>query len=192
MQKKYVKRIKTLKEVLNQKNNIESLFTKQKKGIRAVMSGNVNYFYKEGKLPTHTKPAFNELGILTVHNVIVKNALLFMNKICNYPSTVPMSVRETIDTTAPTHGSTYDTCHEWLDKFTYNNCRNSVFFKGPLLKIDPELSQPLSSLISINALKNNVKRALSNLQKCGNICEWEPENFILYNVRGLRRSSRLT
>ena len=177
------------------KSNIEALFAGQKKGIRAVMSGKVNYFYKNGNLPTHTKPAFNELSIMTVHNIIVQNALLFMNKISNFPSAIPISVRETIDTNAPTHGSTYNTSHEWLDKFSYNTSRNTVFFKGPLLKIDPELSQPLlwlTSLISTKALKNNVHRALLDIQKRGNNCEWQSGNFILYNVRGLRRSARST
>ena len=36
------------------RSNIELLFTVQKKAIRAVMPGYVNYFYKEGQLPTGT------------------------------------------------------------------------------------------------------------------------------------------
>ena len=39
------------------KSHIEALFTKQKQGIRAVMTGYVNYRYKDGKLPDHTKQA---------------------------------------------------------------------------------------------------------------------------------------
>ncbi len=49
------------------KTHIESLFRKQKQGIRAVIPGYVNYRYDEGKLPTHTKKHFLEYGILTIH-----------------------------------------------------------------------------------------------------------------------------
>ena len=40
------------------KSLIESLFPKQKQGMRVVMAGNVNYYYKDGKLPKRTKLAF--------------------------------------------------------------------------------------------------------------------------------------
>ena len=46
------------------KSHIESLFTSQKKGLRAAMPGYVNHFYKDGILPTHTKPFFNKFGII--------------------------------------------------------------------------------------------------------------------------------
>jgi hypothetical protein len=52
------------------KSNIESIFRTQKKGLRAVIPGFVNYFYKDGITPHHTKAAFKEYGILTIHNVI--------------------------------------------------------------------------------------------------------------------------
>ena len=68
------------------KSHIDSLFTKQKQGMRAVMAGYVNYRYKDGKIPDHTKPAFKEHGVLTVQGVIVKNALILMHKINNMPS----------------------------------------------------------------------------------------------------------
>ena len=50
------------------KSNIDSLFTGQKKGLRAAMPGYVNYFYKDGVTPSHTKQSFNDMKILTVHN----------------------------------------------------------------------------------------------------------------------------
>ena len=58
------------------KSNIDSLFFKQKKGMRAVMPGYVNYKYKDGNLPGHTKSAFLEYEILTVQNLVALNALL--------------------------------------------------------------------------------------------------------------------
>ena len=42
------------------KSNIESLFRIQKKGIRAIVPGFINYKYRDGELPSHTKPYFNE------------------------------------------------------------------------------------------------------------------------------------
>ena len=62
------------------KSNIELLFRNQKKAMRAVMPGYVNYFYKEGKIPTHTKESFYKYNILTIHGIIIKNALIFMHK----------------------------------------------------------------------------------------------------------------
>ena len=43
------------------KSNIDSLFVCQKKGLRAVMPGYVNFFYKDGLLPAHTKSSFNKI-----------------------------------------------------------------------------------------------------------------------------------
>ena len=68
------------------RSNIELLFSKQKKGIRAVMPGYVNYTYRKGKIPGHTKLAFTQYGILTVQNLIAIYAFLFIYKIRNFPS----------------------------------------------------------------------------------------------------------
>ena len=46
-----------------------------KKATRAIMLGHVDYLYKVDKLPTHTKPLFDEHEILTVHRMILKNIL---------------------------------------------------------------------------------------------------------------------
>ena len=48
------------------KSNIEALFSKQKKGLRAVIPGFINYKYKDGKIPGHTKAVFAKYKILTV------------------------------------------------------------------------------------------------------------------------------
>ena len=54
------------------KVHIESLFSKQKQGIRMIMPGYVDYFYRNGNLPAHTQASFREHKILTVHGIIVK------------------------------------------------------------------------------------------------------------------------
>ena len=175
------------------KANIDSLFASQKKGMRAVMPGYVNFSYKDGALPSHTKSYFNKFNVLTVQGVIAKNALIFMNKIDNFPWLLPLSVRETIAPDAPSHGSTHDTCQEWQTKYGSFCYNKSIFYKGPLISIDPvcsQLSTP-SEVLSFNAHKNNIKGMLLQLQNNGNINEWQMDNFLLYTISGLRRSARL-
>ena len=110
------------------KSNIESLFRIQKKGIRAIVPGFINYKYRDGELPGHTKPYFNEYKILGVHGVIVTNALLFIYKIRYIPSLLPISVRLVIADDAPIPGSTYETSNAWLTIYGDTVYRKSVFF----------------------------------------------------------------
>ena len=77
------------------KANIESLFRAQKKGMRAVIPGFINYRYRsDGTLPGHTKSYFTKYDILTIHNVIVANALVFMHKVRHFPLELPLSVKK--------------------------------------------------------------------------------------------------
>ena len=43
------------------KSNIEQMFSKQKKGMRALIPGFINYFYKEGEIPGLSKSGFNDI-----------------------------------------------------------------------------------------------------------------------------------
>ena len=95
------------------------MFSKEKKGVWAVIPGFINYFYKEGGIPGHTKSAFNEYKMLTVHNLIVLNALQFMQKVNNFPLLLPPSIRLTISEESPVVGSSHETCENWLRN--YNN-----------------------------------------------------------------------
>ena len=132
------------------KSNVNSLFLKQKIGIRAVMPGYVNYKYKDGKLPGHTKSAFTEYKILTIQNIIVLHALLLMHKIRIYPSLVPLSVRLTISDDGPTLQSTYETCENWLMVYNNNIYNKSVFFKGPLIFAKSTINENLSPASYVN------------------------------------------
>ena len=177
------------------KANIESLFSGQKKGMRAVMPGFVNYFYKDGCTPSHTKLAFNNNNVLTVQGVIAKNALIFMHKIycLDHSSSIPSSVSATIPGNAPRNGNDHVSCQEWLAEYGTTYYRNSIFFKGPLLCNDPkykELCTP-TALLSVKAFKNNVNRMLLQLQRLGDEQEWQSNNFWLYSIKGLRTSDRL-
>lgn len=42
--------------------------------MRVVITGYINYNFRDGLIPGLTKPAFNENKILTVHNIIALNA----------------------------------------------------------------------------------------------------------------------
>jgi exonuclease III len=176
------------------KSNIESLFSSQKKGLRAVMPGFVNYFYKDGVLPSHTKASFNSYKILTIQNLIAKNAILFMHKVRSFGNLLPPSVKETIASNAPEWGGSHESSADWLKSFSTVSFENSLFYKGPLIYIDPsnrEIFQATTSLMSIEPFKANVKKFILKVQSAGDSEVWQPHNFPLYNIHGLRRSARL-
>ena len=172
------------------KSNIESIFVKQKKALRGVIPGFINYKYKDGKTPGHTKKFFSKYNILTIHSIIVLNTLIFMQKTINYPSLLPASIRNTIGQDSPVPGSTHDTCENWLKIYDNLYYRKSIFFKGPLLLTDPckNISLPLASYVNIKSYKKNVKQTLITIQSSGEQCEWQKNKFLLYNIDGLRRS----
>ena len=177
------------------KTHIDSLFTKQKQGVRIVMPGYVNYHYNDGQLPAHTRGSFKEYGVLTVHGVIVKNALLLMHKIKHFPQTVPKSIKNLFPSSIPTFYSNQETSSEWSSTYGSGKFRQSIFFKGPLLAItdlNAEVTCP-PSLFSINIYKSNAKRVLIEHQSRNSDNEdsssWPA--FLLNNIPGLRKSQRI-
>ena len=82
------------------------------------------------------------------------------------------------------------TCEEWLKKCDNHIYRNSVFYKGPLLLLSNTIELNLSpaSFLTLRAYKNNVKYAILKTQSIGDKEQWGNENFILYNIKGLRKS----
>ena len=94
------------------------------------MPGYVNYNYKDGIIPGHTKSAFSEYGILTIQNLITFNAFLFIYKIRNCPSLIPPSVRLTISEDCPTSDSTHESCEAWLNNYNNHVYNKSVFLKA--------------------------------------------------------------
>ena len=139
----------------------------------------------------HTKQSFMEYNLLTVHGIIIKNALVFMHKIRHFPKLLPQSIRETIASNAPIIGSDHESCHTWLEIYGRIPYCQSMFYKGPLLAITQEniSATTLPSLFSLNIYKNSVKRLLLNLQNQGDSDDWP--SFLLYNIPGLRRSIRV-
>ena len=92
---------------------------------------------------------------------------------------------------SPVNGSTHESCQNWLKIYDNAHFLKSVFFKGPLLVSGSIINEsiPLTSFISIRLYKNNVKKALLSLQSSGDPCEWQNNNFALYDIKGLRRSN---
>ena len=68
---------------LGPKYTLNKIFSAQKKGIRGLGTGYVNYYYDKdtGEIPGHTKPIFNENKLMTVHNLILQHTLTTMHKI---------------------------------------------------------------------------------------------------------------
>ena len=176
------------------RSHINSLFTQQKKGMRAVMSGPINYFYKDGNLPSATKASFNNLSILTVHNIIAKNTINFMNKIFHFPNQLPKHVLETISENAPSRGSNRDheSCQTWSESYNTNTYRNSIFFKGPLIYNDPAIENVFNhvSCQSTAAFKAQCKRTILDHQRKGDTDDWTTSMFLTQKITGLRTSSR--
>ena len=171
------------------KSNIESLFRMQKRGIRAVIPGFVNYYYKDGQLPTHTKTAFSTHKILTIHGIVVKNLLIFLHKLKYHSTSLPTTVSNTMHTDAPiTLDPPTDNNLTWYNEHNDSWFRNSLFFKAPLLyRSYPNLTENADHLTNLN-LKKLLKKRLLELQCSGDKDEWPL--FPLYSIDGLRKSER--
>ena len=74
----------------------------------------------------------------------------------------------------------------------YNNhvYNKFVFFKGPLMFVTSMIIESLSpeSYVTLKKYKKNIKETLLVKQTSGSIDEWQNDNFVLYNINGLRRS----
>ena len=162
--------------------------------MRAIVPGFIDYRYRDGVIPGHTKPHFKEYKILTVQGIIASNALTLIHKIRHFPNSVPSSIRSCIPDTAPVQGANYETSLAWLTIYNNSHFRSSLFFKGPMLSTMQEFSNsniPPSSFHKIRIYKNSVKSILLEYQSRGAHDEWSNLNCILDNIPGLRRSKRI-
>ena len=174
------------------KSNINKLFTAQKKAIRGVMPGYANSYYKDGKLPTHTKQFFSKHDLLTVHNIILKNIMIFFYKLHHSPETIPQTIKHLIPPTAPNPENVVDYSSDWYTIYNSYPYNKSIFFKGPILFTDivNEEHERYSHTTNSVSVKKITKKILLNTQKAGNEEEWETSNFKLMELTGLRRSKR--
>ena len=160
--------------------------------MRSIMPGHVNYYYKEGIPPTHTKPEFSSYNILTVQNIILKNMMIFINKAFNFPTTLPLFVRQSVPTNIPIPSTSPDYHSAWYESFNSFPYNKTVFFKAPLFyyHIMTENSN-LRSCKTQNAYKRHIKSYLLQVQSTGDKEEWHNSNFMLTSIKGLRQSNRL-
>ena len=138
-------------------------------GLRAILPGFVNYWYKDGTPPESTKSGFYVHKILTVQSIIVKNALVFMHKLKNFPSLVPPSIKKTIPNSAPIFNVAdpdSSLTPQWSDEYGKHPYNNSVFYKGPLLAINrySVAATSLPSLFNLNIYKKCIKNMLIDQQ----------------------------
>ena len=133
----------------------------------------------------------DQYNILTAHNIILKNILIFLNKVHNYPSSLPYLVRHTISPDSPSPSSPSDYTSDWYTTYNRTPYNTSVFFKGPLLfsKIMTENNNIANT--SINSYKRSIKLYLHTVQSSSNSEEWSADNFLLNCITGLRRSERI-
>ena len=174
------------------KSNIDQLLTVQKKAVRTVMPGYVQYYYDEGKLPAHTKPAFKKYNLLTAHSIIAKNAILLMTKTTNFPSTQPKSINQLFPENAPHFNYSCEVSSTWLETYNTLCYRNSIFFKGPMLYADYKTlnTELLPYGQTLYSHKSRIKKFLLEYQSEGDPDEWHFSNNILVNISGPRKSVR--
>ena len=120
----------------------------------------------------------------TIQNVIVLNALVFMHKARHFPLDLPRYVIKTIAENSPLPGATHESSNEWLQNISYYLYIRSVFYKGPLLSIIPEISELVTppTLFNAKIYKKYIRKALIKYQSSGNAEEWQSGNFLLSNI----------
>ena len=175
------------------KSSINSIFTKQKKAMRAIMPGYVNYYFKDGNLPTGTKTSFKEYNILTVHGIIAKTAIMFMHKNICRPNVIPASVRDTIDKDAPKYNldESNEAIKDWYKNHNTSVFRNSLFFVGPMLFSDPKLSEVVAPRPQQICFKTRAQKIIFEFEHLGEPENWEGSKFIIHELQGIRKSKRI-
>ena len=192
---------------LGSKSKIEALFVAQKRAIRALIPGFANYFYNKdtGNKPHHTKKTFCDNEIMTVHNLVLLNLLIFMHKV--HKEVAPNSIAQLFTKSSELSRDTItdETREIFQPSFSrlemYNN---SLFHKGPKLyneithflttsndetSINKNDNLPSIQNLFIKPFKRYVKQYLLEIQHDDDENEWSINNFRLYD--GTRSSSRI-
>ena len=173
---------------LGSKASINSIFIAQKKSIRAIENGYINYFYNKdtGELPSHTKDIFSRNQMLTVHNIIAKNCLIAMHRIYrnSYPRNV-MSICQVSHENRPRRQEQFFKPVDFRLKKSeytlpfagarlYNFTCNSInaLAETDKLKLQNKF---------LNGYKNTITSYLLTVQSSGDE-NWNNENFLIYKA----------
>ena len=188
------------------KSSLNSIFVAQKRAVRVISPGFVNYWYdkKTGQIPSHTKMYFQELELHTIYSLVLLNILVFMQKIQLHRA--PQSILDKFSLTDFQIPNT-SYCNFEVPQTRLKCQTNSIFHKGPLLfnSVLQEIStetcednetQATNESIALNLRNTNlnpfkraIKKYISKIQGTGDSEEWESINFRLY--KGSRSSKRL-
>ena len=179
---------------LGSKNSIKKLFICQKKAIRTLIPGFVNYYYntETEQQPAHTKETFTKHNIPTVYSQILKNVMLFMYKIIHFPQLLPHAIISLFPQFGTDSTVENDTSHEISQRLATQV--NSLFVKGPRLhnEITIEATEKHKQLHTntLNSYKNSIKSYLIDIQSEGDSVVWTTENFRLCTQKATRKSPR--
>ena len=173
---------------LGSKNSINSIFIAQKKAIRSIENGYVNYFYNKetGEIPCHTKEIFHKNGLLSIHNIIAKNCLVAMHRIFrkSYPNNV-MAICQLNTNTRPSRHEKYfiPATFRLRKSDSTLSCTGSKLYNYTCKAINSILEPKESKLEDkfLNGFKNRVNKYILELQSIGDET-WSAENFILYRA----------
>ena len=177
-------------------NSIKSLFSAQKKAVRAADNHFHNYRYNKetNEPPAHTKSIFNKLEILALPNLIAKSCLTIMHKI--YLKAAPTQIVNIFETVKSDSNSNRRTPRRDPGIFVapynrLNNTDRSLSYIGPRLynEIVKEVNKKLPPNVPclqnkfMNPFKTNVNKHLLNNQKLEiDSVTWSNVNFTLYNL----------
>ena len=111
----------------------------------------------------------------------------------NFPNCLPINVETSIAPDSPSSSSNFESSEDWFKVYNTHLYRKSVFFKGPMLSLRPEFANLFDNekYTTVN-YKNKLKRKILELQTSGSEIEWDPQNFLIFGISGLRASKRNT
>ena len=185
---------------LGSKSSLEPLFIAQKRAIRSLIPGFVNYFYNKEtqEKPHKTKQAFNTNSILTVHNQVLVNSLTHLQKIILGVAPTAMNAllykHSDPSTISNRNNGTRRTIPNNTSQPRLQAQRNYLFYKA--VRIYKEIYDLYNSdeEININSLtikpfKRIIKEYLMAIHSLDTADEWTIKNFRLYD--GTRKSVRI-
>ena len=179
-------------------NSIKSLFSAQKKAVRAADNHFHNYRYNKdtNEIPAHTKSIFNKLEILALPNLIAKSCLTIMHKI--YLRAAPKQIVNIFETVASVSNTITNRCTPRRDPDIFvtpfnrlSNTDRSLSNVGPRLynktvqDVNKNLPHKVPRLQNkfLNPFKANVNKYLFTNQRLEtDSVTWGSANFILYNL----------
>ena len=173
-------------------NSIKSLFSAQKKAIRATDVLYHNYFYdkKTDRIADHSKPIFNKLELLALPNLIAKSCLTLMHKI--YLGVAPRNISNIFELTKNCNVQSRRDPLYFTNKYNrLSIADNSISYKGTRLYNNTvnEVNKTLPSNALklqdkfINTFKSAIVKHLFEIQKIDDQNDtWSNNNFILFSL----------